>query len=341
MNDVRPSRRPMHGRRSAALVAIALGLVAGCAPDLPELEPDAASSQPLPVLTSEQSAAVLAEIGEVLITADASLDADALGPRVGSAAQDVRRSEFRLSGATDGESIIQPLTTDAQVVVVAATEDWPRMALAVTEIPEGGTLPLLLALRQDAPRADYELDYWTRLLPGIETPAFAAPEIGSVQLAANDASLPVSPEQAIADFAALLAAPDDEELAAAFADDAYRPLLAEEFAAVQESVEVAGTAELSASVVDAPVIAMQTADGGAVVVGAVDSVLEITKTIEGATLTIGGEISQLGDVTEVEESVSATYRQMLAFHVPATADEDGDLIQLIGAERVLRSVSSE
>lgn len=324
---------------AAATTAAVLALLGACAQPVPEVEADPPPEQPLPVLTVEQEDAVLAAIGDTMATADASADADALEPRVTSAAEEMRRASYALQSASDGEIVPQPFATEQQVTVVGATDSWPRAFMTVTQVPEGGTVPLILSVRQEGPRDDYELVGWSRLLPGVQTPSVAAPAIGSAQLGSDAEGLRATPTEALEHFADLLWNPESE-YADEFGEDPYRPLIQDERDSLAASVEEAGEVTLRAEA-GSPLLALQTADGGAITMGTLTSTVELSKTVDGSTLTVGGEIaSALGqDEVEVASSLTATYMQTATFYIPPAGSDSP--IQLIGAERVLMSVTQE
>ncbi|ACQ79591.1 conserved hypothetical protein [Beutenbergia cavernae DSM 12333] len=325
---------------AAALTAAALALLGACAqPEPPEVAADPPPEQPLPVLTVDQQNAVLAAVGDAMATADASADADALAPRVAGPAAEMRGASYALQSASDGELVPQPFTSEQQVTVVGATDEWPRAFMAVTVEPEGGTVPLILSLRQNGPRDPYVLLGWSRLLPGVQTPSVAAPTIGSAQLGGDAEGLVLTPIETLEHFADLLWNPESA-YADEFGSDPYRPLIQDERDTLAQSVDEAGEVTMGATA-GLPLVAFQTADGGAITMGSVESTVELTKTVEGSTLSVGGEIaSALGaDEVEVASALTATYLQSVTFYIPPAGSEDP--VQLIGAERVLMSVTQE
>lgn len=320
--------------RLAAGVATATLLLAGCAGEVPQPEPEPAATAPLPVLDEDRTERILAEVEETIDAADAALDAELLSDRVTGPALSMRQAEYRLSAASEGERSPTPLTTSSQVEVVAATDEWPRSLYVVSHVPDDGNLPLLLVLTQDTPRDQYKLWFWTSLLPGAQTPSTANPQIGSPQLAPDAEGLVATPQQAVEQYAGLLSDPESSEL---FAEDPFRTGYAEMIDALRATVEVAGEVDERYEVREGTVSTMQTAEGGAVVVGVIDGRLAISKTVEGSTLEAGGDIGLLmGQDPAIDGAARAHYLIPVAFAVPPEGSDEP--ISVLGALHVLANV---
>jgi len=311
-------------------------LLAGCAGEVPEPEPEPAAATPAPVLDEDRIERILQDVEETIAAGDEALDAELLADRVAGPALSMRQAEYRLVEASDGERTPTPLTTNSQVEVVAATDEWPRSLYVVSHVPDDANLPLLLVLTQEDPRSQYKLWFWTSLLPGAQTPSTAHPAAGSPQLAPDAEGLVASPMETVETYTELLADPDGEgsELIAA---DPFRTGYAEMIDALRSTVEVAGEVEESYRVREGTVSAMQTADGGALVVGVVDGFLKISRTVEGSSLEAGGDIGLLmGEDQDIEGTAQAHYLIPVAFAVPPEGSEEQ--IAVLGASHVLANV---
>ncbi|WP_324649814.1 hypothetical protein [Georgenia sp. H159] len=320
--------------RLAAGVATTALLLAGCAGEVPQPQPEPAATAPLPVLDEDRIERILADVQETIDDADAALDAELLTDRVTGPALSMREAEYRLSAASEGDRAPTPLTTSSQVEVVAATDEWPRSLYVVSSVPDDANLPLLLVLTQETPRDQYKLWFWTSLLPGAQTPSTANAEIGSPQLAPDAEGLVATPQQTVEQYAGLLAEPDSSEL---FADDPFRTGYAEMIDALRSTIEVAGAVGETYEVREGTVSAMQTAEGGAVVVGVIDGRLTIRKTVEGSSLEAGGDIGLLlGQDPAIDEVAQAHYLIPVAFAVPPEGSDEP--ISVLGAVHVLANV---
>ncbi|MHB1064521.1 MAG: hypothetical protein ACYC1Z_08565 [Georgenia sp.] len=332
----------MSARRTRAAVGatLALVLLAGCAAELPQAEPEPAAATAPPALDETQLDRVLAAVSETLAVADEAGDAEALRPRVVGPALQLRAGEYRLAGATGGEDAPQPLTTTAQVEAVAATEAFPRTAMVVTQVPEGANLPLLLVLVQQAPREQYRLWGWVDLFPGTQTPPLTHPETGSAPLAPDAAGLVATPAEVVERYVDTLG-DAESEFSAQFAEDPYKSSTREEVSKTDTAIEAAGDATISFAAGDDAPRALATADGGAIVVGELSSTLTYRKTVAGATLTVGGAIGALlGDDKEVRGTASGVSEVLVAFYVPPATAKDTTIIPL-GATSVTTEVTRD
>lgn len=323
-------------RLAAGAVTTAL-LLAGCAGEVPQPHPEPAATTPQPVLEPERIERILGEVEETIEAADSELDPALLDGRVTGPALDMRAAEYRLAQASDGERAPTPLTTASQVEAVAATDEWPRSAVVISHVPDDANLPLLLVLTQADARSQYQLWFWTSLLPGVQTPSIANVETGSPQLAPDAEGLLLSPLETVAGYAELLADPDGAR-AAQFGPDPFREGYVSMIQALRETVEVAGEVAEDYAVRDGSVVALQAVDGGAVVVGVIEATLTITKTVEGGSLEAGGDIGLLmGESADIEGSAEAHYLIPVAFSVPPAGSEEP--VTVLGASHVLADVT--
>lgn len=330
--------------RIGALLAAASMVLAGCAIPLPTVEADPPLEGPQPALDEVRLDRVLDAVAEAIAAGDDSEDAADFGTRVAGPAKHTRQAEYALAEATadsDDPTGVQQLTTDPEVTVMSSSDTWPKQIFVFTTIADGMNTPLLISLEQKNPRADYRLLTWVRLLPEITTPETALPAEGSAQLAADASGLLLSPQETVDGYADLLAKGDDSDVADDFADDIFRDFILEDRETLKDSVADAGEYSETFTSADFAPRTLETADGGAIVVGAMQSRQKYERTIEDSEMTIGGNIALLNgtDSIEVDSLVTAGYYFMVAFYVPPEGSEDP--IQVLGAERVLDSVTTE
>ncbi len=323
--------------RAIAALVLALSLTA-CAEDpVPTPSPDPAPEVPEAVVNAEQLDAILASVNETLAAADAAANAEDLSGRVTGPAARLRTAEYALSAITGDP--VSTLSTEAQLSIVAATDGWPRTVMIVTTIPTDANLPLLLTLVQEDPRALYELHSWVRLLPGVELPQTVSSAVGSPPVAADSTALLVSPTDVVAHYADVMNNDAESEYAASFAEDSFRSYVATQVADLNTAVSDAGNASISTSAPeDGEIVALETYDGGAIVVGLLTSDLRVEKTVPRGTLTVGTVLAYGGDETVTTESpLTAHYVTSIAFYVPPAGS--GELITVLGAEHVLEGVT--
>lgn len=332
--------------RAGALAAAATAVLAGCAIPLPEVEADPVVEGPQPALDEPRTDRVLTAVAEAIAAGDEAADPELLAPRLTGPALTTREAEYALAEATaDTDLATQPqqLTTEPQVVAVSQSEEWPKTIFVYTEIADGMNTPLLIGLQQDDPRADYQMFAWVRLLPEVTTPATAVIAEGSPQVAADDDTLALTPEATVAAYADALHDTESDH-ADTFAEDLFRTYVTDDRIAIRSSIDDAGEySEAYAADEDFTPVSLATSDGGAIVFGAISSQQKYERTIEDSEMTVGGEIALLAgeeETIDVETSVTASYYLTVAFYVPP-ADAEDTQIQVLGAERVLDTVTTE
>ena len=329
-------------RRVAAGLAVALaGTLAACAPEpVPVFTPPVVPEIAPPVINEEQATTIFQSVEDAIAAGDATLDVEALRPRVSSLALETRQAEYQLQTATGGTRMPQQLWTDSEIFVISATDTWPRSVLAMSSPKEGTTVRLYLGLVQDGPRDPYRLVAWSRLLPGLETPTVASSDVGSAPLTADSTGFKVTPTEAVAHLADVLSNPASA-FAPEFAPDVFREVYAAELASLGSQVTAEGAAvgEVTSSTAPGPVVfAIASAEGGAIIMASVDSTVTMRKTVAGAILNPGAELASLGGTDPIAGAMVATYKQMVTIYVPP-ASQPEQLIQVLGAERVLTSVT--
>ena len=323
-------------RRHAAPALVLALVLAGCAAPLPVPDPEPKPLVVQPAMTADQANRVIADFARVLATADGSTDPTVLDARLTGPARDLRLNEYalRTAGLTEGVTAI-PAT--AQTVVVPATDQWPRTMMAVTEPPADLQAPLLLAFTQAEPRDQFRLWAWVRLFPGVTTPSFAKPELGAAPVPVDSAVLTMSPDAVLAGYLDLLTNGDASPNATAFRPDPLRDGIAATRTAYTELVGENGTLVETYSPTGGELQAIGTFDGGAIVVGAFETVTTIS--LSDSTLTLGGEVAALLGKSTVETSLAFTWLSIVAFHVPPAGSTDP--VEVLGAEHTLTSVMGE
>lgn len=327
-------------RRVAALAALAVaaGALAACTPEPPQPDPAPTAPTPAAVLDADRLERILGEVQATVEKADEALDPALLEERVAGPARELRTAQYALAAASEGQYAPTALTMDTQVDVVAATEDFPRAAVSVSQIPEGGNLPILTVLRQEHARSQYMLWGWVELLPGVEMPPTATPETGSPAVPADAEGLVLSPEQTVAAFAERLNDPQAES-ADLFGEDRFTEDYRAFVTDLDTSIEAAGEASASAEAGPHGTGALGTVNGGAIVVGTVTWDLTIRKTVEGSTLRMGARFGALlGDDTEVRGTVTGRYLATVAFYVPPAGAGE---IEVLGASEALTEVTRD
>ena len=346
MTRTEPTRSPRRARpvRAMAAALTLTALLGACSEDpLPQPTAEEVASPAPPAIDTAAAGDVLTAVGEVVAEADAAKDPALLAPRATDPAVLLRAGQYQSDGLTSGTVGITPLSTTPQTVYLPTGDGFPRTLMALTTVPEGRNLPQLLALQQAGARDPYKLWGWVDLYPGVTVPSVSSPSIGAATLAPDAGGLVASPQDVVARYVATLEDTGGADAAA------FTPLEGDSFKQTHRrgedqlgpQIQAGGTVTTAASVGSAPPVAIATADGGAIVMGEVRTVMQVRRTVPQSQLDISGEFrSYLGGNGSVVGSVSFENVALLAFHVPAEGAEDGT-IQVLGAATSLISATRD
>jgi len=317
-------------RKFAALGALALALTA-CSSQLPQPEPERAPAAPAPVLNQEQLADLLDEVEVQLTEGDASMNPEDLGIRISGDARDIREAEYQVEAA-DPARPITLLPRDEQMVIIPATNEWPRNVVVFTQPPVDSQIPRVLVLTQPTARDNYSLVRWSQLLPGVSIPAMPLPEEGAKPLEADAEGFVLTPGEVGEAFTDVLKgkkADAEDSRVELFGEDPLSKAIREELKALKDGVAAVGSVKKSFEAAEEPVAAFEALQGGAIVV---TSVREITTfTIESGSLNVATDASVLLDKESVSSELKTTHDLSLVFYIPA-ADSDEE-IQILGETR--------
>lgn len=334
-------------RRSAALATVLTAAsltLAACAEDpVPQPTPAAEEAAPAPALGIDAAESVLTDLAATVERADAEKSPELLDPRVMEPAMTLRTGQYLVDERTEGRIPTPAISTEPQAIYVPRAESFPRVMMAVTAEPEGANLPQLLAFQHGGARDPYRLWGWAELYPGVTVPAMPSPQVGAVVLPPDAGGLVASPQDALARYVATLADPGGED-AAAFTPRENDPFK-EQYRHLEDelgpTLRAAGTVEASADAGPSEPVALETADGGALVMGEVRIGEKIARTEAGSQLALGGDYeAYLEGNGTVTGSVNFRYTGMVILAVPA-ADAADQTIQVLGASRTLIASSRD
>jgi hypothetical protein len=248
-------------------------------------------------------------------------------------------AQFKAKAANPDEKTmeLEPRFVDGQIVTRSV--GWPRSFVAVTDFPQDVPAQFVYQIRQDSAQEPYRLVAWARMLPGAELPATAPAEVGSAEVAPGSAGLAMSPQAALAAYAA--AKGDSESAQAALFDTAPRDGVDPDLARARWGAQVqamanmvdelnsaradfAGKVSQSSEAVEGSVFAVATAGSGALVFGQVKSTVTISGSPGEGSVNLGAKgYAGLGAATlEVRESATIEHLQTVVLAVPPAKSKD-------------------
>lgn len=284
------------------------------------------------VLTDEQVDRIVAGVQAVIDQSDADKSVEPLEQRLVNPALSMRKGQLVRADKTDTD--LAPLIIGDDVHSATAGTAFPRVLVVASQATEDEPSEVFFLTQQDA-KADYMLENWARLLGGTPVKGVAVRD-GSTVLAPDYDGLKVSPEQVVATYVNHLNSPDNDEYKI-FDDNVFGVRYAEELKALTDAVQVAGTVTAEAKLGDAPVTAVLLDTGSALVASSFTYTHTYSKTVEGATLELGGTPAAYVDDPAVESPVTVSYQVNVFFVVPPKGDDAE--VAVVGAERVIQSVT--
>jgi hypothetical protein len=268
----------------ALALAVLVPLATACVANQP-VTPPSAAPQPHPVVAPPQAQRILDAVDATVAKAADGRSATLLGSRVAGPARQRAIAEFAVARAAGSKSTapVRPglgaLTTDSRLVLPQAGP-WPRWFLAVGNAA-GAPTPVLRVLVSRSAREPYALWGELALLPGAELPRVAgssATDAGPARVLPDEADgLAARPADVLQRYAVLLTSKarkgstggsaKGRSFAAA---DEFRKQLLDRLAADRTALGRKGLATVTSThePTSDPVFAVRTADGGALVIGA-------------------------------------------------------------------------
>ncbi|MFC5998562.1 hypothetical protein ACFP6A_07485 [Quadrisphaera sp. GCM10027208] len=323
--------------RAAAAGLAAGALLAGCAQEpLPEPRP-VEVTEPVPVVDDGQAVMVRERVLDVLASGDEALDAAPLESRVTGPALEVRTARYTLRRQLEDRPELPDLGGELLLTAAPEADGWPRWFLTASR-PAPDAAPQLQVLTQESPREMYRLTAWVTMLPGTTLPELPSGEPVQALDPAEQSGLVAAPAQVVARYADALALGDDSEHAEFFADDVLRAQVVAEQEAEREAVSEFFDYDVTHTPREGQVWALRTSDGGAVVLGAIESRRAFAVTAEGARLPLPEDLAVLAGTEEATEAATVTSLQMVAFAVPPEGSSEP--VTVLGGERAVLAATA-
>ena len=336
--------RRVAGRSKVAVPAglLILGLVTGCAntgssPVANSTPSVAANSVPVTLLQVQLSR-ILNDVALSAATGDKNKDAKQLQNRFSGPALEIRAARYLLQQRSKKVASLESIAAGPiSFSLPAATAQWPRTAMAVTQRTGSSELPQMLVLQQDSPRSNYKVWYSIAMLPGAKIPAVPAAEVGAAPVTANSLFLSMAPKQLPHTYGDVI---DNGQLSiSAGKFDVSKDQFYQQLSESQKSQKAAlkkASLKFSHGLGENNVLALSTSDAGALVAVYMNDAYVIKPTKLGSAVTVSGnEKIMLGSNGSVR-GVKSVYGDMLLFYVPALSSKGQ--IRLLGVTQGLVSV---
>lgn len=316
-------------RQGALLVSAAL-LLAAC--DNPANEIPEPTAQPEETTEgsfhSDNADEILAAVQESLDSVRENVEvSDSAKERIMGPALRSIQGETRVASRTGDEKFLTTVTTDGANSTWGAAGQYPRVAMAFANEPDGENAAQLLVLVQTRGQSNFRLWGYAHLFSSDNSYEF---DSSTTSVDANDGKgLVASPVEVGDDYVNRL---NNRESEFSFTDDPLSTSLEEQRSSLAESVE--GTGEYSLEPVretDQGPISISTEDGGAVSMSVYSYDMVITRTVAGSTITVGEPLATMVGADEgtydVQGKLRAHYQVMVAFYIPPEGSKE-DIVVL-------------
>ncbi len=304
-------------RRSLIALTLATTLLAACAPELPTVA-EPADNVSIPSLTTTLGTEIAATTGTVLDAGDAKKDSKLLEERLTGPALKLRNAEYKIATAQKEDKSITELPAQMQSFFMTTTNSWPRTMFSVSQRPQNLQPERLMVYTQADARSDYKLWAYLALFPSISVPTFPVAEVGTDEITAADESLQSAPGKVLDDYVALLTDSKAENKAKFDVEkDKFFSELAERRKYLREAAkQIEGTYKETFAVGD-EWHALRTLDGGAVVVGTIETSATL-KGEKGAVISPSAiEKAFLAKDAKVKNQLTVNRTAVVAIYIPA------------------------
>jgi hypothetical protein len=319
-------------RRSALVASVATGavLLTGCQSTGRPVLVAATSgiSVTAAAVTEEQATRIVASAAETAQLADRRLSAWTLQRRFEGPAFTLRRAAYVVKKKDARSALPQaiPVAPDALVNVILpeTTAAWPRTLFAVVSSRSAPrkVAPVALTLVQATPRDAYKVRDEMSLLPTTVLPSLPSVTAGASRLQPDTGLLRVAPRDLAADYGRLLRWAHPKE-SALFDTSSDALLQAVGTAAKKKAVDaLGGTAGITfgdTTPDPADVVALATADSGAIVAVDLAETWTVKPKKDGVKVTPSGATKILSKVDSTTKGIASTYGYQLLFSVPSAA----------------------
>lgn len=345
---------PARGRRSARRNFVALPtalavftLLTGCVADPESIKqspsPSVSAStevKPPAALTAKQINRILAEIEQVAADADLVSDKKVLESRFTGPALQQRTAHYLIRSRSKNVAALPAIVAKPiSFKLPAATNQWPRTLMVVTDESGDSALPQMLVLRQDSPRSKYMLWYNIRLMPGVQIPEVPAARVGAIPVDTESLFLKVPPLSLASAYGDVI---DKGPASLSYglfdiSEDEFFKQVSESQKAQAENLDT-GKITFKHALGDTNVISLATTDGGALVALYMTDTYRIKPKNRGSAVAVTGQEKIMLGADGSTRGIKSVYGDMLLFYVPALSETSR--IKLLGVSQGLVSVGS-
>lgn len=321
-------RRSVRNRIAISASGLTVLLLGGAA-----LVPGAATAAPTPApatasVTEAQATLIAHRVAKVAAEADTTLNAATAAERFGGLALQLRTAAYTIKKKNKKAKLplAVPLTDpEVKLTVPQSTASWPRtLFMVIKHADDDRIAPIALAMVQNDPRSDYIVQYAVGLQRDATVPDMPSALTGAARLTPGATVLRVQPEDLADQYGALLR--DAEAPSASMFTTADDDLLAQVGEAAKKKIakRLGSTGKLTFTDLKsdpASVIAMSTADSGALVAVQLDEQWTAKPKRSGVRIASSGGTKILTKKSSSATGFASVYGYQLLFSVPSAGSD--------------------
>ncbi|WP_138442581.1 hypothetical protein [Sinomonas susongensis] len=286
------------------------------------------------VVIDEQLQRILDQVATTVAAGDQAKDATKLQPRVDDSALQARTQNYKIRASVSSAAAPAPVRSSRLLTsVVSVQRSWPRTVVAVTQ-GDGNTTPQVLTLRQNDARSNYKLVEASPLLPASTFPN--ALRAGAEQIPLDSkGGLAFSPNEALSGLGDRLTNAQGS-WKDKIPENAYiKDTLGYESDIVNASPN--GNLTFTHTPTGNDAVAYRTADGGSLVVAALQFTIEGTPKSPGDKLTLQDDAAALAGGKEATTKMTLQFLESVALYIPPVGSKQP--VSLVSATRNLVGAS--
>jgi hypothetical protein len=293
-------------------------------------------------LTEGQATRIVKAAAAVGAAADKHLDAKRLAARFAGPALDLRTAYYTVKVKDKKAATPAVIPTTGAVVKLLepeATTTWPRTLFATVAQGDSTTIaPIAVALIQNDPRSDYKVEYAMRLIKSSTPLNLPSALDGARRLDAATPVLEIAPGRLATAYGSVLL--DSASPSATDFRTAGDPLLKAVGQSAKRTIarklgSTAGITFKDLPVDPGAVIAMSTADAGALVAVRLDEQWTVKPKRSGVTVKPSGGTKVLSKTSATSKGIVSVFGYQLLFSVPSAGSKEP--IVLLGYDQGLVS----
>ncbi|MDR3152487.1 MAG: hypothetical protein LBT85_03405 [Bifidobacteriaceae bacterium] len=322
------------------LIFVCLGCftitLSSCSDQIPSIEQT--SSQLQPDISIEQQQKIFSNILSTIQDCDERTDSIKLQTRLYGPAYKIRSAQLieknYLNKMPDSAQI--PQMTDQ--IIISNNQGWPRTNAIITKPTPDMQSQRLLFITQTQARSNYKLWGLVRIFSNITLPKFNSALDGSQTILSDDRTLKKPPSQVLSDYAHFLEKSQkntsQQLVDSQFSSDSFIEQLTSIAKTVEQGVKQnEGSQKQTFSAYTNNIQGIRTSDGGALIMGQIDSDWKRTSGGNRLSKPASDEESAIFGNAKATQSILIHYINVVAIYIPVKNNTE-QTIQVIGAERM-------